>query len=311
MKTKNTIIGIVLASSMAFAAVLGVSSNKKAITAKATYSQGSVIASDKARIWIGYDTTKPFYQYADPSTSDANSSGLNGGIKLWIHSTETGGSEKVYNLTGNFNNSAQSGRRYSYADVDLSVYTNEWYMNVQKFQGGTWKCSTTSIQLKSSNAFNVYYCWDNWDWNKSDSGISAATIDSVDAGLVAKALGGMHTCSSSDINGYNAFPNFNLTFVKTDKGAWKTNGNLSDYTVDDFATGDTSYTGSATTTTNAYDKYVYVQEMYNTGGNPSFAVRMDLTASTGYSATFAIAVVSAITVALGGTYFLLKKKKSN
>ena len=314
MKSLKTILGIALATAtfggaIAAGAVAFNASNDgvRAVEAEGEYSQGSVIAKDKARIWIGYDTGNPFYSYADPNTSDANSSGLNGGIKLWIHSTESGGSEKIYNLSGNFENGAQSNRRYSYCDVDLSVYTNEWYLTVQKFQGGNWKCQTTSIQLKASNAFQVYFIWGNWAWDKTQGTVGAGSIDSVDAGLVAKALGGMHTCSNSNINGYNAFPNFNSTFVKNGDN-WKTSGNLGDYSVDDFANGDTSYSGSASTTTNAYTKYEYVETMYKTGGTGSSS-RVIGISNKNNAVLIVIASVGGIAMASFATLLFIRKKK--
>ena len=228
-------LGIFAVTAIGAAAFLG---TKEVKAANAAYSQGSVIANDKARIWIGYDTSNPFYSYADANT----------GIRLWIHSTSSGGSEIVYRtITGTFNNVAQSNRRYDYFDVDLSVYTNSWYMTVQKFQNDNWKAATNPIQLSSSNAFQVYFVHGDWAWDKTQGTVAAGSIDSVDAGLAAKALGGMHSCSSSNINGYGAFANFNSTFVMNGNN-WKTSGNLSDYELTDFANGNTSYSGTPATT---------------------------------------------------------------
>lgn len=297
MKIKNAITGIALVSTLTFGAVLAIGFNKKAEKAYATYSQGNVIANNKARIWIGYDTGNPFYTYADAST----------GIRLWIHSNTDGGDEKVYGtITGEFDNQAEGGRRYDFFDVDLSVYTNEWYMTVQKFQNENWKASTNPIQLKAANAFQVYFVWGDWAWDKTQGTVGAGSIDSVDAGLAAKALGGMHTCSNSSVNGYNAFENFNSTFVMGDS-TWKTVGNLSDYTLNDFADGDTSYSGSAATETNAYDKYLKVQAMY-THTDPSSLLRFTIGNVQSNGGVIAIAIVSAIAVGSIGSYFFIRRK---
>ena len=314
MKNKSIVLTIGLTIATAGAIIAGsVLANKKsdvkteaAVASSLATSQGSVIANDKARIWLGFDTSNPFYSYADPSTSDANSTGLNGGLKLWIHSTSSGGSEKKYNLSGNFTNNAQS-RRYSYCDVDLSVYTNQWYMNVQKFQNGNWKCSTNAVQLKATNACQVYYIWGDWAWDKTQGTISPGSIDSVDAGLVAKALGGIHSCSSSNVNGYNAFPNFNSTFVKNGNN-WKTVGNLGDYTVTDFADGNTSYSGSPATVTNAYTKYEFVQSQYNANsGNGTLSPLSVIGASENNS--MLVIAFSTIAIASVSGYFFIRKKR--
>lgn len=290
------LVGLTLVASGAFAVGSGLS-HKKVESVNAEYSQGSVIANDKARIWIGYDTSNPFYSYADDNT----------GIRLWIHSTSSGGSELVFGtISGTFNNSAQSNRRYDYFDVDLSVYTNQWYMTVQKFQDGNWKGQTNSIQLTSSNACMVYFVWGDWAWDSTAGTVAAGSIDSVDAGLAAKALGGLHTCSSNNINGYNAFANYDSTFVH-DGENWKTSGNLSDYELTDFATGNTSYTGNPATTVNAYTKYQNIQSMYTTGHlNSSRLLSQNLTTNKN---TWIIIIVCLVSVSAIGGYFFIKKRR--
>ena len=299
MKTKGLIkllIGMTLATSGFFALNLGNKNN--AITVEATYSQGDVVGNNKARIWIGYDTSNPFYSYADANT----------GIRLWIHENNSGGDELVYGtITGTFDNGAQSNRRYDYFDVDLSVYTNSWYMTVQKFQNNTWKAQTNPIQLSSSNACQVYFIWGDWAWDKTQGTVAAGSIDSVDAGLAAKALGGIHTCSSSNINGYNAFSNYNSTFVK-DGDNWKTVGNLSDYTLNDFANGNTSYSGTPATETNAYDKYVKIEALAAGRGVHSSKL---YEFSNKTSSTVAVVVISLVSATAIGGYFFNKKRQEN
>ncbi len=297
---KLRLITMLSAFTLAAAGALGLNLRNKntALSADAVYSQGSVIANNKARIWIGYDSQNPFYSYADEST----------GIRLWIHSTSAGGTEQVYGtITGTFNNSAESNRRYDYFDVDLAHYTNGWYMTVQKFQNGAWKAQTNPIQLSSSNACKVYWVWGDWAWDSTAGTVAAGSIDSVDAGLAAKALGGLHTCSSSNINGYNAFANYDSTFVHNGEN-WRTVGNLSDYTLDDFANGDTSYSGSAANTVNAYDKYAKLQSLSAGRGSNSSKVLYDFSKNS--NLTVAIVIVSLVSVTAIGGYFFIKRRKS-
>ena len=301
MKLKRLLSGALLATALTAGVAFGIGQGNKAVMARAeTYSQGNVVAKDKARIWIGYDSGNPFYSYADANT----------GIRLWIHATSSGGAEKVYGtITGTFNNGAESNRRYDYFDVDLSVYTNGWYMTVQKFQNNSWKASTNPIQLSASNACMVYWVWGDWDWNKTQGTVAAGSIDSVDAGLAAKALGGIHSCSSSSVNGYNAFANYNSTFVMNGDN-WKTVGNISDYTLNDFADGDTSYSGSAATTTNAYTKYEKVKTLYDTNGaGLSNRIALVETQKT-FGSTIAIIAVSSVCVLAVGGYFFIRRKQA-
>ena len=158
--------------------------------------------------------------------------------------------------------------------------------------------------MSSSNAFKVLFSYGDW------SNGAFGTISSVDAGLAAKALGGMHTCSNSAINGYKAFPNFNSTFVKNGEN-WKTVGNLNDYSVDDFATKDTTYSGSANVTTNAYTKYLYVQEMYNTNGNPSFSAEFLSVVDGNKTNSYFIVIIASLAFVSLGSYIILRRKKEN
>lgn len=301
MKIKKLIPILTLAGVLSVG-VVGFSTTSKISQARAAYSQGSVIPNNKARIWIGYDTSNPFYSYADAGT----------GIRLWIHSTSSGGSELVYGtITGEFDNAAQSNRRYDYFDVDLSVYTNQWYMTVQKFQNNNWKAATNPIQLKASNACQVYFVWGDWAWDKTQGTVAAGSVDSVDAGFAAKALGGLHTCSNSAVNGYNAFDNFDSTFVKNGE-SWKTVGNLSDYELTDFSDGNTSYSGDPDTTTNAYDKYVAIGAMKRSGGT-SLSKAFDNQILNQYktSAIATVVIISVISVTAIGGYFFLRRRKEN
>lgn len=251
--------------------------NVQAATTETTYSQGSVVAKGKTRVWFGYDKANAFYQYSDD-------------MKLWVHSTKTGGSEKVYSLAsvgGTFYNTQETGdnssdtnfdkedgggtahkthRRYDYFDIDTSCFTSGWYITLQKFEGSSWKGQTSNtdpIKLSASNAAKVFYVWGDWGWDATQGTISVGTVEKIDAGFTAKALAGIQSCSDSNINGYNVFPNFQETFVLNEKKEWKTVGELGSYTISDFNNGDTALTGSRNNTVNAWDKYSFIENMYN------------------------------------------------
>jgi hypothetical protein len=247
---KSILLGLG-AVAISAASIISIRSIRDPVEARAeTYSQGDVVPSGKARLWVGYDTQTPFTK----NTTE---------MKLWIHATESGGEEHVYVLSeagGSFNNATQGNRRYDYFDINESDYVNGWYLTVQRFQNGNWKGQTNPLKLSASNAFMVYYVWGNWAEGQTQGTVSPGSIDSVDAGLAAKALAGINTCRDSSFNGYKAFPNFESTFVKNGDN-WKTVGNLSDYTINDYDHTDPS----RKTAVDAYVKYVAVQNMQKSG----------------------------------------------
>lgn len=74
--------------------------------------------------------------------------------------------------------------------------------------------------------------------------------------MSAKALEGLQTCSSSAINGYNAFEGIAKSFIHSDDGDLKTVGDLHDYDIQDYASVDAYASDERTITVDAYDKYV-------------------------------------------------------
>ena len=279
------------------ASIISIRSIHDPVEARAeAYSQGDIVPSGKARLWVGYDTENPFTK----NTTE---------MKLWIHETQSGGAEHVYVLSetgGSFNNVTQGNRRYDYFDINESDYVNGWYLTVQRFQNGTWKGQTNPLKLTASNAFMVYYVWGNWAEGQTQGTVAAGSIDSVDAGLAAKALAGIHTCSDSSFNGYKAFPNFDSTFVKNGDN-WKTVGNLSDYTINDYAY---PYTG-ATTAVDAYVKYVAVQNMQKSG-KISGVYKVSKFAGDQVNGIALTGGIGALGIAAAGTMiFFARKRKEN
>ena len=72
---KKLLLTTAFATLLGVGAFAGFSASKDAKVEKAdAYSQGSVIANNKARLWVGYWMNNPFFSYADADT----------GIRLWI-----------------------------------------------------------------------------------------------------------------------------------------------------------------------------------------------------------------------------------
>ena len=306
MKKRNLFLTLGLALTLGAGVAGGLSLNRgetKEVGAEPSATQGNVIASNQARVWIGYDTNNPFYSYADANT----------GIRLWIHSTSEGGDEHVYGtITGTFNNVAEGNKRYDYFDINISDYTNGWYMTVQKFQNNAWKGATNPIQLSASNAFKVYYVHGDWAWDKTQGTVAAGAVggdtetNTVDAGFAVKALGGMLSCSSSNINGYGAYANFNSTFVKNTLEQWKTKGNMNEQTLLDYSNGDTSYTGSKNNLIDGYTKYQFVQT--KAGASNSFYF-VPTTNNTNMFIPIAIISIVGLTSVVAGIVVIRRRKE--
>ena len=268
------------------------------------------ISDSKARIWIGYDTSSPYH-------------GSGAVIRLWIHSTEAGGSEKLYdsddeNVCFTYYNGSQSNRRYDFFDIDLAHYTNGWYVNIQRIdpsnRSTVWN-QTKPIQLLQGNAAKVIYTPSpSGQADTASIGSVGSGTNCVDAGMAAFAICGLRTCSNNNFNGYGAFLNMQSTFI-LDGETWRTSGDLSSIAIADYAEGDTSYRGSTTNHINAYQKYQGLANIVDHGNpNPTFVIPgMPSGQESPLTVTLWVVLASGIAglAAIGSAYFVSKKKKKN
>ena len=275
-------------------------------TITAYYTTAMTIAKGKARIWIGFGSGN--YKYTNDSAA----------IVLWVHSTSGGGSEHVYKSTtagvwGTFTNSGTGldGLRYDWFDIDLSDYTNGWYLTIQRYDssGNTYWNGSNSLQLTTSNVGKVYYAPNASNYSGN---ITVGTITKVHAAMASIALAGCLTCSSSNYNGCgNNFRNVESSFIKNGD-SFRTVGELSSYNVYDYETGDISYTGGRTKVVNAYTKYQWLRYMSGEDSvMPSALVNVLLRKSSfDNSTSLVIIIISIVSVAAVGGYFFFRKKKN-
>lgn len=196
------------------------------------------------RLWISSDQSNPI----------SNSGGI---PKLWIHTGSgtddaTKGTDIwVGTQTGNWNNTQESNRTYYYFDVPAANLVGN-YLTIQRFasDGTTFWNQSQSVEITSANITQVFYLYGD------QSTIGNGSPSKLDAGMSAKALEGLQTCSSSAINGYNAFEGIAKSFIHSDDGDLKTVGDLHDYDIQDYASVDAYASDERTITVDAYDKYV-------------------------------------------------------
>ena len=264
MKTKLQFIAL------ASLAVMG--AGCLAVTAGVTANQNTQLSLNAGtvnetvgyvRLWITSETSNPI-----------NTDGCY--PKLWIHDgsgnnnwdkgndkfvSEVNGYGEVENKAEGYQDSYgnQRYRLYYYFDVPASKALG-YYMTIQRFdlQG---KCvnQTTPLQLTATNVNEVFYVWS--DLSNASSGV----VNNVGAELAAKAVEGLQTCSSSDANGFNAFPQIAKTFILNENGDWKLpeGQKLDTVEISDYASIDDYATGKRTITVNAYDKAVILARMSN------------------------------------------------
>lgn len=196
------------------------------------------------RLWISSDQNNPISK--------------DGGVpKLWIHTgsgTDDATKGEDYWVgaeTGNWNNGQENNRTYYYFDVPAANLIGN-YLTIQRFSsdGTSLLNQSGTIEITTTNVTQVFYLWEN------QSTISAGPVGKLDAGMAAKALEGLQTCSSSATNGYNAFEGIAKTFIHNDDGTWKIVGNLNDYNIHDYASVDAYATGERAVTVDAYSKYL-------------------------------------------------------
>lgn len=252
MKRKSILLGALVIAVGAVSATAGVvaSENKEQLSINAEEINDTV---GYVRIWVGSDNNGPI--------------DTDGCLpKLWFHTgngnddANKGQDVCVSDVMQNYQNNAESYRDYYYADVPVENIVGS-YLSVQRFHsnGTQFKDQTQPILVTLDNITQVFYVWNVNEKTNGNIGISTGTIGSVGANMAAKALEGLQTCSSSAVNGYNAFKGIGNTFIHDENGEWKTQGELSSCNIQDYATTDDYLTNERTVTIDAYDKYLALQ----------------------------------------------------
>ena len=279
-------------------------------TAKWHSNTITVVDGNKVRVWVGYNCN-------GSSIGSLMYNGYGVTTKLWVHqgNGSAGTEQAVIAATGTFYNNSENAddtiltncpRRFDYFDVPISYFSNQYYLNVQRFNadGSYSGNSSGQIRLQNSNgwAFKVLYVQATWE---SVPALSGVTANKTNAMFAAVSLSGLHTCSSNVLNGYGGLSYWQSTFLQNTS----TSG-LSAYRITDYADGDTDYKGSKTKSVTALEKYEYASRaLANNSGRtivPSIIGEGSEQINILVIVITSIALITAI-----GLFFLIRKRRQD
>ena len=139
-----------------------------------------------------------------------------------------------------------------------SYFVNGYYFTVQRFNSeGTFTNNSGEMQLTNDGTWAQKIFYVKPIGSSEAPALSAVTNGKGHPLLAAIALSGIHTCSNSNLNGFNAYTNWLSSFI-TNKGNNNSDlnvANLVDYTIIDYASMDTEYRGRHDYSFTAYEKY--------------------------------------------------------
>jgi hypothetical protein len=216
---------------------------------------------------------------------------------------------------------------FAYFDLNIADLANGYKLRVVRTSGGDnayvhiWD-TTSEITWTIGDNNLLLYVGDNWSHALS-SGIIADDVllplgyGEGEAwqsyGFIEKVLEGYLSCSNSAVNGYNAFPQMELTFFKkADKTTWKIDGDLSAISVWDYTGTGTSGYGSdkgTGTTVTGWQKFSRLSYEY-AANNPSEATH--IFDNVGYSSENRVLLIVLVSIigltSIAGLYILKKKR---
>lgn len=255
---------------MALASLAVMGAGCLAVTAGVTANQNTQLSLNAetinetvgyVRLWVSSDKNNPINRdgcypklwiHTGSGTSDSNK-----GSDVYV--TEKNGFVEIQNTEEWENTTVYQGYRiYYYFDVPVANIVGN-YLTIQRFgiNDDAWKNQSGTIKITEENVGQVFYLW------QDQTTITTGGPDKLSAALAAKGVEGLQTCSSSNINGFNAFPQIAKTFILDANGDWKlpSGQNLDEIEISDYASIDDYATGTRSITVNAYDKAVILAQM--------------------------------------------------
>ncbi|MFA5421877.1 MAG: hypothetical protein WC344_03690 [Bacilli bacterium] len=214
----------------------------------------------------------------------------------------------------------------AYFDLNIADLANGYKLRVVRTNGGDnayvhiWDI-TSEMTWATGNNNLVLYVGDDWSHTLS-AGIIADTASIPlgygegeawqSYGFIEKVLEGYLTCSSSNINGWGAFAQMELTFFKkADKTTWKILGDLSTISLTDYSgTGDSGYgevRGGGTAVTGWY-KYARLSTLYAAANPSGSIIDLDFLGNNGNGIMIIIIIALVGLTSLAGLYILRKKR---
>ena len=257
MKTKLQFIAL------ASLAVMG--AGCLAVTAGVTANQSTQLSLNAETI----NDTVGYLRLWLSSDNNNKLSGKGNRVRAWFHENNSDialGEGTAYfssnTLINIHESNANPNREYYYVDVKLPENRSVigTYLTVETIKDtGEIATYTDPVLIdnatKLSQVMYIYSAYGQRDCSQSAFG----SLNWGTPELAAKALEGLQTCSSSDINGFNAFPTLSKTFFLNDT-EWKITGDLGGETIMDYASIDDYATGERTIEVNAYQKAVILAQ---------------------------------------------------
>lgn len=277
---------------------------------------------------ITYNTTGSVFS-AQLNWEDASKTGVNNNkMRVWLnrgvyerdgalvclqYGTSVGDTTRIVAPTGWVENSGV-GSGFFYAYFDIPVLSAGQFLRVARLsadRGKLWNVSTTHTWVVGDNS-KVFYVGD--DWSTLSNGIVPDTVTTPVGDFLKLVLEGYLTCSSSAANGYNAFPQMELTFFKkADKTTWKISGELSSINIWDYSGTGTSGYGSdkgTGTTVTGWAKFSRLSTEYE--AHKSGAGFINPIENGRNIENVFLVIIGLITVStLSGFYFLTRKRKTS
>lgn len=289
---------------------------------------GNIKVATSYEFKITYNTFGSVFS-AQLNWEDASKTGVNNAkMRVWLnrgvyeadsalvclqYGTSVGDTTRIVAPTGWVENSGV-GSGFFYAYFDIPVLTAGQYLRVARLsanRGKLWNVSATHKWVVGDNN-KVFYVGDNW--STLSNGIVPDTVTTPVGDFLKLVLEGYLTCSSSAANGYNAFPQMELTFFKkADKTTWKISGDLSSINIWDYSGTGTSGYGSdkgTGTTVTGWAKFSRLSTEYE--AHKSGAGFINPIENGRNIENVFLVIIGLITVStLSGFYFLTRKRKTS
>ncbi len=288
---------------------------------------GNIKVETSYEFKITYNTTESVFS-AQLNWEDASKTGVNNAkMRVWLnrgvyevdgalvclqYGASVDNTTRIVAPTGWVENSGV-GSGFFYAYFDIPVLTAGQYLRVARLsanRGKLWNVSTTHKWGVGDNN-KVFYVGN--DWSTLSNGIVPDDVTTPVGDFLKRVLEGYLTCSSSAANGYNAFPQMELTFFKKADKNWKINGDLSSINIWDYSGTGTSGYGSdkgTGTTVTGWAKFSRLSTEYEAHKSGSGFINP---IENGRNIENVILVIiGLITVStLSGFYFLSRKRKTS
>jgi hypothetical protein len=253
--------------------------------------------------------------WGDPSGSDYSGTGYLWVVHYWNDALTI---DHEIPAKG-FANASSADRWLGYFDIPTEIIGCHRQAKVYLESGNY--VSATAPDDTAGTGYKTYVSGDNaqvYYFNEGtqptlSQGIVGDASQAVPVAILSDVFGGYLTCSSDLDNGYGKMNQLVLTWLhNADSSVWWINGNMTDITLDDFATGDDAKyaTGAdrnvSTTVQAKYDRMLALYTNSHSGGAFRF---FNESGEKNNSVLIVCLSLAAASLAVGA-YFLRKKRTS-